>query len=285
MNCSDIKNQCHSYLDKQLNAAICQEVDAHLQVCPCCQKAYESQRAFLMVLKRLTQNCGFAAPEQLRGRISESLTNGGEHIEFKPLKRPAVLPHMGWLIGLAATIMFGFGAILATQMFGHVCPIVVAAEREHEKIVSGEHTFLAKDSDPQNLLAAIQKTHPEFTSVPNLAKYDLTPTQCGLVKLADLPEGRLRPVRLPWWWRTADADDGQDAVNVAGAGCRRKSDSQVSLGCPRSAFGLLLALPEIRTALCDGHPPPARRFAGNRGIRQQLIKRNTVQRFFDRLSR
>jgi len=196
VNCSETQNQCHPYLDKQLNAATSQEVDAHLQACPCCQKAYEAQRAFLSVLKKLTQNCGFAAPEQLRGRITQSLAAGHEQLEFKPLPRPVKLPRMGWLIGLAASIMVGFGVILAAQMacINGRCPIAMAAEQEHERIINGGHSFWAKDSDPQRLNAAIREHLPElhateFPNIPNLAKYELTPTQCGRIVLANLPEG------------------------------------------------------------------------------------------------
>jgi hypothetical protein len=191
MNCSEIKNHCHPYLDRQLDAAQCQEVDAHLSACPCCQKAFEAQRAFLVVLKKLTQTCAGAAPADLRGRISQSLIAGHAQPEFKPLKKPLALPRMGWLVGMAASLMLGFSALLAYQMLciDGACPIVIAAEQEHEKIVSGARAVLAKDNDPKLLTAAIQKQLPEFPGLPNLAKYDLTPTECGLVKLAHLPQG------------------------------------------------------------------------------------------------
>lgn len=191
MNCSDIRNHCHPYLDKQLDAAKSQEVDTHLSACPCCEQAYEAERAFLSVLKKLTQNCGCVAPANLRGRITESLTTPTTHVEFKALPKPLALPRVGWLIGMAASIMLGFGALLGYQMLcvNGMCPIMIAAEQEHEKIVSGAHSFLAKNSDPKVLTEAIQKELPEFSSLPNLAKYDLTPIQCGLVTLANLPQG------------------------------------------------------------------------------------------------
>jgi hypothetical protein len=98
---------------------------------------------------------------------------------------------MGWLVGLAATIMLSFGAVLAYQMacIHHACPIATAAEQEYDKIISGAHSYLAKGNDPQVLLTAIKEKLPEFPGLPNLAKYNLTPMQCGLVKLANLPEG------------------------------------------------------------------------------------------------
>src|ERR1041384_6679630 len=116
MNCGDIKNHCHPYLDQQLDAAKSQQVDAHLAACPCCKQLYEAQRSFLSVLKRLTQNCGHVAPTELRGRIAQSLLTRAEHIDFKPLPRPVALPRVGWLVGLAASIMIGFGVVLAYQM-------------------------------------------------------------------------------------------------------------------------------------------------------------------------
>jgi len=191
MDCREIHNHREPYLDKQLDAAKCQEVDAHLSACPCCQKAYEAQRAFLSVLKRLAQNCGCAAPQELRGRIVQCLITPTEHTEFKPLRKPLVLPRMGWLIGMAASIMIAFGGVLAYNMAcinGH-CKIATAAEQEYDKIVSGAHSYLAKGNDPQALTAAIKAKLPEFPGLPNLAKYDLTPVQCGLVTLGSLPEG------------------------------------------------------------------------------------------------
>jgi hypothetical protein len=188
MNCSEIKNHCHPYLDRQLDAAQCQEVDAHLSACPCCQKAFEAQRTFLVVLKKLTQTCAGAAPADLRGRISQSLIAGHAQPEFKPLKKPLALPRMGWLVGMAASLMLGFSALLAYQMLciDGACPIVIAAEQEHEKIVSGARAVLAKDSDAKKLTAAIQAQLPAFPGLPNLAKYNLTPTECGLVNLPPL---------------------------------------------------------------------------------------------------
>jgi hypothetical protein len=196
MNCNETQKHCHPYLDQQLEAADRQHVDRHLSECSCCAKAYEAQRAFLGALKKLVHGCdATCAPQQFHARLRESLT--GISKDLKPAERPVVTPNpvrilrMGPVMAMAASIMLGFGILMASQMMCITgeCPIAIAAEHEHQRILAGAAPILAKDIDPDKLKQAIKEHMAEFPGLPSLCNCHLNPLNCGLVKVDGLPQG------------------------------------------------------------------------------------------------
>lgn len=196
MNCNETQKHCHPYLDQQLETAERQHVDRHLAECSCCASAYHAQRAFLGTLKKLVQHCDAAsAPEQFHARLRQSLTS--LPAEPKAVEHPVARPgpvrilRMGPVMAMAASILLGFGILMASQMMCLVgeCPIAIAAEHEHQRILAGAAPMLAKDIDPEKLKQAIKEHMAEFPGLPSLCNCHLNPLNCGLVKVDGLPQG------------------------------------------------------------------------------------------------
>lgn len=207
MDCKETQHQCHPYLDQQIEVAQRHLVDEHLAKCPCCKDLYEAQRAFLGALKKLVHGCGATcAPEGFQSRIRASLTQEPgsvshapevPEVEVTPAEQFRVVPapRRSWRLGpamaAAASIMLALGGLIAGQtlcLTGE-CPIALAAEREHQRILAGAHPVLVTNDDPDRLKKAIRERMADFPGLPSLCNCHLNPVNAGVVKIDGLPEG------------------------------------------------------------------------------------------------
>ena len=202
MDCHEIQRHCHPYLDQQIEAAQRHHVDAHLAKCPPCAKVYDAQRSFLGTLKKLVHGCdATCAPEGFQSRIRASLAQApavaAPEVEVIPVEKHRTVPeprrtwHLGPAMAAAASIMLALGGLLAGQMLCLTgeCPIAMAAEREHQRIVAGADPVLVTNDDPDRLKQAIRERMADFPGLPSLCNCHLNPVNAGVVKIDGLPEG------------------------------------------------------------------------------------------------
>jgi anti-sigma factor (TIGR02949 family) len=71
MNCVDLHNFLHLYLDSELDHADATRVEDHLHACPNCAAAYERVRALSAAIKRDVRQYG--APRTLRDRLRRDI--------------------------------------------------------------------------------------------------------------------------------------------------------------------------------------------------------------------
>lgn len=71
MNCSEIRNLLHAYIDGELDLVHQVEIEQHLHDCAECSKFYESQLALRSSLK--TEDLRFQAPARLRRMVESSM--------------------------------------------------------------------------------------------------------------------------------------------------------------------------------------------------------------------
>ncbi len=198
MNCTEAQDQCHPYLDQQMESAQRHNVEQHLEACPCCKNVFDAQRSFLGTVKKLVHSCGATcAPEGFQSRIRAVLAKAPTEVEVQPVARIRIVPeprrtwHLGPAMAAAASIMLALGGLLAGQMMCLTgeCPIAMAAEREHQRIVAGAHPVLVSNDDPSRLKEAIRERMKDFPGLPSLCNCHLNPVNCGVVKIDGLPEG------------------------------------------------------------------------------------------------
>jgi len=200
MDCSELKTLAHPYLDRQIDAAQRTELENHIAQCSPCAKTVESQRAFLTVVKKLVVNCdATSAPAHMHSRILAAIDSSAPvaataSAPAKPLilQQPAKRPlRMRGAMAAAASVMLGFGGLLSAQSLciTQECPIAIAAEHEHERIVAGTHAPYAASDDIHVLTKAIKEHIEGIEGFPSLCHCHLNPLRCGRVKVDGLPEG------------------------------------------------------------------------------------------------
>lgn len=102
MDCHETQQFFHAYLDRELDLVRNLELEAHVQKCPNCSQAYDSQLA----LRRQLQNSPvyFRAPARLRGRVRSALGRAG-----RPLER--TIPWLSvpsWAAAVASVVLVAF---------------------------------------------------------------------------------------------------------------------------------------------------------------------------------
>lgn len=109
MNCTEIQNLLHAYVDGELDAARNFEIEQHLHSCPDCRSVQRN----LATLKRgvTTSAPYFKAPADLRHRVLAAVreTAGAESdVVETPRTTRSYRPPWSWAIGMAACLAIGF---------------------------------------------------------------------------------------------------------------------------------------------------------------------------------
>src|SRR5689334_5882067 len=96
MDCADIANLIHAFVDDELEAGPAAEMAAHLRHCPQCARLVEDQRQLSRAVRR--EATRHAAPERLRARILAGVAAeaaaepSGEPSETAVIDKGAPLP-------------------------------------------------------------------------------------------------------------------------------------------------------------------------------------------------
>lgn len=69
-DCKALFEKISEYLDGELDAATCKEIEAHLQECPDCAKCYESLKKTVILCKKFPRE---KVPLDVRKRLREAL--------------------------------------------------------------------------------------------------------------------------------------------------------------------------------------------------------------------
>lgn len=203
MNCTEAQKQCQPFLDGQLEAALSAQVGEHLAQCGPCAQTFAAERKFHGLLKNtLCSEKKNSAPDALRRRIQIICSNDpnveaaparstGHATASTPLPSPRFLSPRGPM-ATAAAIMLAFSGLMVFQSICILkqCPLVMAAQSAHDKIVAGANPLLAASESPQKLTKYINdQLEKKFAGVPNLTNCKLKPVNCGKVKIDGMPEG------------------------------------------------------------------------------------------------
>ncbi len=192
MNCTEAKTHCQRFLDRQVENPLSLEIEAHLAACPVCAGAYDSQRAFHALLKKAL--CQATASGALRTRVQQQLDD--ERLYAAPAgtapPRALVRAHAISLQGpvaAAASVMLALSGIVAFQSSCVLkqCPLVMAAAHEHDNIVAQSAQRIAA-AEP-GLTRKIEARLKSLGNFPKLTNCHLKPVNCGMVRIAGLPEG------------------------------------------------------------------------------------------------
>ena len=200
MDCKDAKQQCHSFLDGQLQPDATEQIDSHLAKCAHCKEVYESQRTFHTLLKKVVvRSADPVAVPALKKSLLERLNagQGGKTIDASALFR-AFSPNVRAMpvrqsVAAAAACMFMLSGVVGFQAMcvSGQCKLVCAAQHEHDNIVAGNRVALAQSRDSKVLDTAFKKFRLAewLKTVPNLTGCDFDAQCCGTVKLPGLPDG------------------------------------------------------------------------------------------------
>jgi hypothetical protein len=196
MNCSDVKKHCQAFLDKQLEAATAQAVEAHIAECPCCSRCIESEKSFHSLLKKCVcraENTTFLA--DLKNRIVAKLENSlapsaAASANVVQLPHPFSRRALRGPVAAAAAIMLGFSGLVGFQATCLIrqCPIVVAAQHSHDDIVAGAAPVSSVSMNSADITLAANSMMKQGC-VPEGKHCDLNAVKCGPIKLKDFGEG------------------------------------------------------------------------------------------------
>lgn len=107
--CDKIKDQLSAYLDQEITEAQLREIAAHLEKCPPCKDAAESERAIKALVHERVKPC--CAPPQLLSRIRYGLANAQERAGFWQLVREVFALHPAPAFAALALIVLGTSAL------------------------------------------------------------------------------------------------------------------------------------------------------------------------------
>jgi anti-sigma factor RsiW len=98
MSCQEAQNLIHGYIDGELDLVRSLEIERHIEGCESCSRAYRSQQDLKRALQAVPLR--FIAPQDLRGRIRESLREAEQPAQ----RRRAFLwlPTWRWVGAVAA---------------------------------------------------------------------------------------------------------------------------------------------------------------------------------------
>jgi anti-sigma factor RsiW len=99
VSCTETRELLHAYLDGELDLVPNLAIEQHLQGCPACAKALETQQALRTTLQEASLS--YRAPAPLAERIRASLPRA---------KRPRVMGFSFWLGAAAALVVVALGA-------------------------------------------------------------------------------------------------------------------------------------------------------------------------------
>ncbi len=110
MNCSEIHDLLHGYVDGELDLVTTLEIEQHVQECPDCAQLYKQQQALRTALHTNVSTLYFKAPTRLQKRVQSSIRKG---------RKARIAPLMfSWrLLSLAAILLI---AVLATGLLVRV---------------------------------------------------------------------------------------------------------------------------------------------------------------------
>jgi hypothetical protein len=192
VNCTEAQKQCQPFLDGQLEAPLSAQVGEHLAQCGPCAQSFAAERKFHGLLKNtLCSEKKTSAPDALRRKIQIICNNDPQPAASAPLPSPRFLSPRGPM-ATAAAIMLAFSGLMVFQSICILkqCPLVMAAQSAHDKIVAGANPLLTASENPQKLTKYINdQLEKKFAGVPNLTNCKLKPVNCGKVKIDGLPEG------------------------------------------------------------------------------------------------
>ncbi|GAA2082646.1 hypothetical protein GCM10009821_24450 [Aeromicrobium halocynthiae] len=69
-NCSDALRRLYLFLDREIDSASCEEIQAHIDDCSTCLSAYDLDR---LVKSLVSRSCAERAPEPLREKVLFSI--------------------------------------------------------------------------------------------------------------------------------------------------------------------------------------------------------------------
>jgi hypothetical protein len=189
MNCSDAKNCCQRYLDKELQAVEALAIERHLNDCRCCAEVFESQRAFHGLVKKMLCGCVEGKIPRLKASILDRIaeSSSGKIINLYPNRH--LSPNGG--VATAAACMLLLSGVVGFQSvcLDKQCSMIMAAQTEHDNIVLGNRPVFAKGNDTSILARAISDKVATKVGVPNLSGCDVKAETCGTVKIKGMPEG------------------------------------------------------------------------------------------------
>ena len=189
MKCNEFEKKSEPFLDRELEAAESHEVTRHLAECKPCADAFESQKAFHLLLRQMVNHPITLVPAGLKLRIR---TNLDQHVlpeRVEPAVLARVPPRFFGTAAMAASFLFAFSGLFIFQgMCIHKqCPLVRAAQHEADNIVAGAQK--AEHGDSAHLVSFATQQIQKFPGVGNLIKCGLEPATYGLCQVEGLPQG------------------------------------------------------------------------------------------------
>ena len=109
MNCQEMTELLHGYLDKELDLVRSLETERHLKECPACLERYQEQQALRKVIS--ARSLYFEAPPGLRRRVRRAVRQAGQ-AEAPPARRIWDLSLL-WLRMLAPAAVAALALLLA----------------------------------------------------------------------------------------------------------------------------------------------------------------------------
>ena len=190
MNCSDARNCCQRYLDKELQGVDALAIERHLKDCRCCAEIFESQRDFHGLVKKMLCSCAEGKTPRLKASILDRIAGADRAdniLKLYPYKHMS--PHGG--VATAAACMLLLTGVVGFQStcLNKQCSMIMAARYEHDNIVLGNRPAVASSSDTATLAKAIGGKASPRVGVPNLTGCDVKAETCGTVKIPGMSDG------------------------------------------------------------------------------------------------
>ena len=109
MNCQEMTELLHGYLDKELDLVRSREAEQHLRECPACLRRNQEQQTLRKVIAE--RSLYFEAPQELRGRVRAAVRKVS-HAEAPPPRRAWELFPL-WLRMLAPAAVAALALLVA----------------------------------------------------------------------------------------------------------------------------------------------------------------------------